>query len=98
MKKESWDILEREIRSIIRILRTQHIHYAKQDQNNLLDQLDQFADDIAQRERFGRGYLGHTMSPYFVQKEIKNMKCTPIANRIQDLTYFAPTTKFDLGY
>lgn len=98
MKKESWDILEREIRSIIRILRTQHIQYTKQDKDDLLSHLDQFADDIAQRERFGRGYLSHTMSPYFVQKEIKNMKCTPIAYRIQDLTHFVPTTKFDLGY
>lgn len=97
MKKESWDILEREIRSIVRILWTQHIHYTKQDRNNLLNKLDQLADDIAGRELFGRWYLSHTMSPYFVQKDINNMRSDPIAERIKNISKFAPTAKFDIG-
>lgn len=54
MKKEAWDKLEYEIRTILRHIRNSNISYKNTDANELLEELSQFADDIAGRERFGR--------------------------------------------
>ena len=54
MKKEAWDTLEYEIRTILRHIRNSSISYKNTDANELLEELAHFADDIAGRERFGR--------------------------------------------
>ncbi|MCA9377787.1 hypothetical protein KC711_02620 [Candidatus Peregrinibacteria bacterium] len=37
------------------------------------------------------------MSPYFVQKDINNMRSDPIAERIKNISKFTPTAKVDIG-
>jgi hypothetical protein len=97
MKKEAWDTLEYEIRTILRHIRNSSISYKNTDANELLEELAHFADDIAGRERFGRWHIGHTMSPYFVQKDTNSMRSDSTAERMKSISQFVPTTKVDIG-
>lgn len=52
MKKEAWDVLEYEIRGIVRQLRNNGTTYKNTNTHTFLEELDAFTDTIAQRELF----------------------------------------------